>query len=1093
MHMSHKKRASTAFKSIGAAGLAAATIVSGLSFGAPAASAADPNASTSASAAKLVFKNGSSFIAVTPAEWPGDPVNQKGVHAKSFATRDAAMAAALPLRVTPSGNGFQLAGAYSCLATQPTFFQNNVFQTTGTATNCATFTYADGQVRINGSGVGPIRTVTYSWNNGSITTTGIQTGGSLDFVGDPGAMQSTSPLTISETKINNIARTATIGGTATPNGTVTIGSKTVNVPSSGAWSMTVEGLAVGSQTLTAKQRFNNADVDSKNVTVTIVDGGTLVGVDQGPIALTRGDSTQVPFLVQNNETRSNMKGSVTLTAPAATTFADGQATVAAGYRSGTTGDFRPYTPLDLKNGVRSDGNTKITFDLDTAGGNMVAGEQYRYMLNVATPADAAAGSGQMSFTYSGDSSKGDYRAEGKTTTNLEVAQRELTAAVDSVDHAAGSAVLKGTATPGATIAVGEQSTTANEDGDWSLEVTGLESGPNSRLVEQKIGNDTVDSKPVTVTINDAAIVGQDGTAATLQRGTTTKVEAQFQTKGDVSRPDAQVTFTAPEGTTFAEGQNTIAGSYKRPGEDWTNRSATLTNGDLSMDGKTYTYTFKPTSSTWTLPDASLLRWSIDVETPAEIADGTPSMTTVLVGTAEEGSFDATSTTETTIAAPLTATVDSVDDDAMSAVVSGTATKGAEVSIGDQRTTADETTGRWSITVTGLEDGDNQLTVIQKVNGAEVDRKTVTATVERDTELAPITLSGPASVTPGRSNTFTGTGEPGATYRVLNVSGTQIVPGTLDIDENGNWTFNRVVSNGAPNFRFVIEQTKNGKTTKSELFTVNATALAPVTVTTPAAVRPGVSNTFTGTGEPGATYRVLNASGTQIVPGTFEVDENGNWTFDRVVSNGARNFKFALEQTKNGQTVRSQLFTINAAALTPVTVTTPERVTPGRSNTFTGTGEPGATYRVLNVSGTQIVPGTFEIDAQGNWTFSRVVSNGAPNFRFVIEQTKNGQTEKSELFTIAAADFAPVTVANRSVTPGVVNTFSGTGEPDASYRVLNVSGTQIVPGTFEVDGQGNWTFDRAVSRGATEFRFALELTKNGKTELSELFTLPADTK
>jgi hypothetical protein len=39
MHMSHKKRASTAFKSIGAASLAAATIISGVSFG-PAAYAA---------------------------------------------------------------------------------------------------------------------------------------------------------------------------------------------------------------------------------------------------------------------------------------------------------------------------------------------------------------------------------------------------------------------------------------------------------------------------------------------------------------------------------------------------------------------------------------------------------------------------------------------------------------------------------------------------------------------------------------------------------------------------------------------------------------------------------------------------------------------------------------------------------------------------------------------------------------------------------------------------------------------------------------------------------------------------------------------
>ncbi|MCS6581720.1 hypothetical protein [Curtobacterium citreum] len=668
------------------------------------------------------------------------------------------------------------------------------------------------------------------------------------------------------TKVNNIAKSAVVSGTATPGAKVSIGNKEVTAnATTGAWSMTVEGLSVGANQLTAIQKVDGTEHDRKTVTATIVEGGTLVGIDQGPIELQRGETTQVPLTVQNNERRSATTGTVTVNAPEGTTF-DAQTRVDASWRptSGST-DWAPVTTIPFTNGRLSNDDKTITFDVNWPEAHG-APEQYRYMLDVTADADAAAGDGEMGFTFQGNSSAGDFRATGKTTTTIETAQRELTAEVESVDN---------------------------------------------------------------------------------------------------------------------EGR--------------------------------------------------------------------------------------------------------------SAVVSGTATPGAEIVIGEDSTTADPSTGAWSLTVDGLEVGDNELVVIQKINDREVDRKTVTATVEGRTELAPITLSGPASVTPGRSNTFTGTGEPGATYRVLNVSGTQIVPGTFDIDAQGNWTFDRVVSNGASNFRFVIEQTKNGQTASSEVFTINATALAPIALTGPAAIRPGVSNTFTGTAEPGATFRVLNISGTQIVPGTHEVDAQGNWTFNRVVSNGASNFRFVIEQTKNGQTEKSELFTINAAALAPVTVTAPERVTPGRSNTFTGTGEPGATFRVLNISGTQIVPGTHEVDAQGNWTFDRVVSNGASNFRFVIEQTKNGQTEKSELFTINAADFAPVTVANRSVTPGVVNTFTGTGEPGASYRVLNITGTQIVPGTFEVDAQGNWTFDRAVSRGATEFRFALEQTKNGKTELSELFTLPADTK
>ncbi|MBT1672663.1 hypothetical protein [Curtobacterium flaccumfaciens] len=825
-------------------------------------------------------------------------------------------------------------------------------------------------------------------------------------------MQSALPLVAGVSRTNNIAKSAVLSGTATPSAKVWIGDQSADVGTDGKWSMTVSGLRTGKNDLVAVQKIDGTEHDRKTVSPEIVEGGTLVGVDQGPVELERGESTQVPFVIENREARTDTKGNVTLTAPDGATFSE-QDTVQGSWRRVGNTAWNASTSIPLTNGTLSNDDTTITFDADWAS-ERPTDQQYRFMVDVTAGAEAPEGSSAMDFVMPGVSNTGDFRAEGSTSTTIGDEVVALDAKVASVDHAAKTAVISGTATPGAKVTIGEKSVDADaETGAWSITVEDLETGKNTLHVVQEIDGEDHDSKDVDVTVNDAAITGQDGTAVTLERDGVTSVESLFKTNSVISNPSGTVEFTAPEGTTFAEGQDTIMGGAKKPGGEWDNTYLRLTDGKRSEDGTKYTYTFR-TASYFREPADTLFKWNIDVVTPADAEAETSPMTTKLVGTATEGAFNTTSSTATTIEAG-------------------------------------------------------------------------------SSELAPITLTGPASVTPGRSNTFTGKAEPGASYRVLNVSGTQIVPGTFEVDGEGNWTFDRVVSNGASNFRFVIEQTKNGQTAKSELFTVDATALAPITLSGPAAVRPGVSNTFTGKAEPGATFRVLNTSGTQIVPGTFDVDGEGNWTFDRVVSNGASNFRFVIEQTKNGQTAKSELFTVNAAALTPVTVTTPERVTPGRSNTFTGTGEPGATFRVLNVSGTQIVPGTFEVDGEGNWTFDRVVSNGASNFRFVIEQSKNGQTEKSELFTIEAAGLAPVTVANRSVTPGVVNTFTGTGEPGANYRVLNITGTQIVPGTFEVDAQGNWTFDRAVSRGATEFRFALEQTKNGKTELSELFILPADTK
>ncbi|WNY33465.1 hypothetical protein Q9Q99_15635 [Curtobacterium flaccumfaciens] len=83
-------------------------------------------------------------------------------------------------------------------------------------------------------------------------------------------------MTANVTTVNHVAKTAVIAGTATPNGTVTIGSKVANVNSSGNWSMTVEGLAEGANTLTAIQKVNNTEVDRKNVVVTI-NNAAIVG------------------------------------------------------------------------------------------------------------------------------------------------------------------------------------------------------------------------------------------------------------------------------------------------------------------------------------------------------------------------------------------------------------------------------------------------------------------------------------------------------------------------------------------------------------------------------------------------------------------------------------------------------------------------------------------------------------------------------------------------------------------------------------------------------------------------------------------------
>ncbi|WP_416394089.1 MULTISPECIES: hypothetical protein [unclassified Curtobacterium] len=448
---------------------------------------------------------------------------------------------------------------------------------------------------------------------------------------------------------------------------------------------------------------------------------------------------------------------------------------------------------------------------------------------------------------------------------------------------------------------------------------------------------------------------------------------------------------------------------------------------------------------------------------------------------------------------ITSPADRSEAPAGAIAVSGKGEPNSRVDLFDNKsatpvaTTTVSQTGDWSSDV-DLKQGENVLEASQLSKGA----RTTTATVTVNPGQSALTAAEITTdeYTPGQRTTFAGTATAGATVDILDGNGSVIVGG-VRVAEDGSFSFQHTPAANSTEFSFRVRQTLGDATRTDGPFTIDATvdAFAPVTVSRPATVTAGVENVFSGTATPNATYRVLNASGSQIVPGTFTIDADGNWTFRRAVSTGASKFDFKLEQTLNGETRTSQLFSIRANAGYTVTNTT-RAVRPGVNNTFTGTGPSGASYRVLNMSGTQIVPGTFDIDGQGNWTFDRVVSLGAPNFKFKLEvTTADGATFTSPLYTVNAASLTPVTVDTTEVFPGRQNTFEGTGEPGATYSVLNMSDTVLDPSiesTFRVGQDGKWEFKRVVSMGAANFKFKIRQTLNGQTTTSDLFTIDAAT-
>ncbi|MFK4482200.1 hypothetical protein [Curtobacterium sp. AB7] len=817
------------------------------------------------------------------------------------------------------------------------------------------------------------------------------------------------------------------------------------------------------------------EISEATVTVHIVDGGTLVGVDQGPIDLARGASTKIPMIVQNNESRANTTGTVTLTAPESTTF-DGQTRIDASWRQVGNESWNPVSSIPLTNGRLSNDHKTITFDVNWVE-NHGAPEQYRYMLNVTADSDAPAGAGQMGFVFAGDSNKGDFRAAGKTTTNLEVAQPELSAEVESVDHNAGSATLVGKATPGATIVVGDQSTEVTESGDWELVVTDLTEGVNNLKVEQKIGDEVVNSKDLEVTINTAAVIGKDGTAVTLERGTSTKVEAQFTTQGSVSRPDAKVTFTAPEGTTFAEGQDTIQGSYRKPGEDWVNRSTTLTDGDLSMDGTTYTFTFKPSTSTWTLPDASLLRWNIEVETPAGAAEGTSSMNTKLVGTAVEGSFNATSTTQTTVddsrpAAPSATGFFDTDVSAWAGVRgqgAANATIVVKNAAGEEITrTTTNSTGSYEVRIdpNKVGFGEQRLVVTQTVDDATSDGMDVTLDYGQNNPQFTSPTEGGSL--PNRDFTLEGTGNAGGKIQVNGVdlrNDDEASIGSADVTD-GRWTVRNTevtLPNGPYQF-WANQRTKGGKIVFKGLnVTMEQAKPAAPTATgffdTDVSAWAGVR----GQGAANATIVVKNAAGEEITrtttnsTGSYEVRIDPNKV-------GFGEQRLVVTQTVDDATSDGMDVTLDYGQNNPqFTSPTEGGSLPNRDFTLEGTGNAGGKIQVNGVdlrNDDEASIGSADV-TDGRWTVRNTevtLPNGPYQF-WANQRTKGGKIvfkglnvtmEQAKPAAPTATEFFPedieqwASITGRGTVGATLTAKNAAGDTIAEMVIVNADGSYNLP-------------------------------------------------
>ena len=307
---------------------------------------------------------------------------------------------------------------------------------------------------------------------------------------------------------------------------------------------------------------------------------------------------------------------------------------------------------------------------------------------------------------------------------------------------------------------------------------------------------------------------------------------------------------------------------------------------------------------------------------------------------------------------------------------------------------------------------------------------------------------PTATISGDGASITGTGEPGATVTVRNAAGQ--VLGTATVGAQGSYTLPLTTPQANGGTLTVIQSDPAGNV--SPAITLAAPDITPPSA--PTAILSADGTTVTGSGEPGATVRVVGSDGQPI--GSAIVAADGGYTIT-----------LATPQTSGGVLVVTQTDAagnvsptteLDAIDATPMPLPTAEIDAQG--TTITGTGEPAATVIVRDANGETIGQGT--VDADGNYSLTLTTPQGNGETLTVVQSDAAGNV--SPPITLVAPDFtAPAAPTATIAADGA--SIIGTGEPGATVTVRDAAGQPL--GTATVDPQGAYTLPLATPQANGE--------------------------
>ncbi|MDY0892649.1 hypothetical protein [Frigoribacterium sp. CFBP9030] len=559
--------------------------------------------------------------------------------------------------------------------------------------------------------------------------------------------------------------------------------------------------------------------------------------------------------------------------------------------------------------------------------------------------------------------------------------------------------------------------------------------------------------PVSTKASFGALAANTMAPMELSRGAEREVTFEAKVADEfLGRPSAEVTLTAPQGTTFAEGQDEIAGAFVRDGQE-DPAGMRLTGGDRSADGRSYTYTWDTEANgadAWQSPKDEILRWKIAVVTPADAADVEDNaMQFVLAGTSTQGAFRAAGS------APVTVVGDfgSIAPVAMAPVE---LTRGADTEVTFETKVAGDALRLpvAEVTVTAPEGtvfdaGQDEITGAYVRDGRE--------------NTAGMQLKGGVRSADGRTYTYTwdtaANGTPGWQSPRDEVLRWKIAVTTpadaADVDGN------------AMGYTFVGTSAQGGFQATGSAPVTFASSYADVTLDNLAdgdTFTPG-DVTFSGTGTPGATVTVAPSTGAGV---STEVRADGTWSAVRYLGNASYTMSVSQKAASGENTIENIRLFSDAVVEQDFSVTTP-RNDDGHTQqgwvTFTGVGTTWSTVSISDGSDTAATKATVQYD--GTWSARRWVGTEKTTFTVTSSRAdvQNGsQTIEFNTGVSGQAFSLDSHTDGGTFTPGNI-VFRGKG---STGDKVTFTAPGLAPLEATVNAAGEWSIPRWLGNGFITF-------------------------